>query len=193
MGLVPCRLGFSLGSGLEVAAVPTLVHVSLAAIQFQDPRRDAIEHVAVVGHEQQPAPVGGQPLLEPSDGVEVEMVRGFVEYEQHGLAGLARWTDLHERAGQCHALGLAARHRGQRVTQPPADAEPLRDRRRLPSRPGRIGHRFAEQRGVLFEHDDAGTSTATHGPLLRRLRTGELAQQGRFTRSVETDDGDPVP
>ena len=45
---------------------------------------DGVDEVAVVADEQQPAAPGHQVLLEPGDGVDVEVVGGLVEHQQVG-------------------------------------------------------------------------------------------------------------
>src|SRR5699024_4319236 len=70
------------GPALQVGAVPALVHVSGTAVEFEDPGGEAVENVTVVGDEDEAASVCGQAVLEPVDGVDVEVVGWFVEYEQ---------------------------------------------------------------------------------------------------------------
>ncbi len=98
----------ALGPRLEVAGVAAVVDVALPAVELEDPGRHPVEHVAVVGDEDQPASVLGEPLLEPGDGVDVEVVRRLVEDQQHVVAGFTGRPDLDERAGERDALGLAA-------------------------------------------------------------------------------------
>ena len=59
--------------------------VAGAPVELEDPGRDPVEHVAVVGDEDQAAPERGQPLLEPGDGVDVEVVGRLVEHQQVAL------------------------------------------------------------------------------------------------------------
>ena len=50
-----------------------------------------------------------QPLLQPRDGVDVEVVGGFVEHEHRLGVALARGPDVDERLRQRDALDLAPR------------------------------------------------------------------------------------
>ena len=50
------------------------MHVGRAAIELQDPGRDPIEQVPVVGYQHQTAAKRPQSVLEPVDGAQVEMV-----------------------------------------------------------------------------------------------------------------------
>ena len=75
-----CRVAGSAGPFLRN------VEVARAAVDLEHLVRDAVEHVTVVGHEEQPAREGGQPFLEVGDGVEVEVVGRLVEDERVPLA-----------------------------------------------------------------------------------------------------------
>ena len=100
----------------------------------------------------QPAPVGGQPLLQPGDGVDVEVVGRLVEQQQVGLAG--------EEPGQRHPFGLAARQGGRSTRRRSgAHAQPVEQRGRLPPVADRGGHR-------------AGAAAAAPGRAGRSARRG---------------------
>ena len=71
--------------GLEVGGVVALVGVGLAAVELEDPLRDVVEEVPVVGHGQHAAGVGREVALEPLHGLGVEVVGGLVEQQQVGL------------------------------------------------------------------------------------------------------------
>ena len=64
----------------------------------------AVDEVAVVGHEQDRALVGGQRVLEPGDRVEVEVVGGLVEHQHVGTR--------QQQPGQRHAHAPATGHLG---------------------------------------------------------------------------------
>ena len=56
-----------------------------AAIELEDPARDVVEEVPVVGHRDDGAVVLLQVPLEPRDRLGVEVVRRLVEQQQIGL------------------------------------------------------------------------------------------------------------
>ena len=66
---------------LQPRGVVALPRNAVAAVQFQNPAGDVVEEVAVVGHGDDGARVGFQELFEPSDGLGVEVVGGFVQQE----------------------------------------------------------------------------------------------------------------
>ena len=102
-----------------------------AAVELEDARRDPVEHVAVVGDEHEPAGEAGQPLLEPGDGVEVEVVGRLVQDEQVALGAVAQ---RHQRPGQRHPLGLAARQPADVGVEQVAEAEAVEHGLALPAR-----------------------------------------------------------
>ena len=48
-------------------------------------RRDVVQELAVVGDQKERTPEGLQVVLEPLDGLDVQMVRGFVQEEDVGV------------------------------------------------------------------------------------------------------------
>ena len=62
----------------------------LAAVELQDPAGQLAEEHAVVGHEHQRGVPAVQELLQPVDGVDVQMVGRLVQQQQIGLARPAR-------------------------------------------------------------------------------------------------------
>ena len=56
----------------------------LAPVQFEDPARDVVEEVAVMGHGDHGAFVPLEVVLQPGDGLGVEVVRRFVEEQDVG-------------------------------------------------------------------------------------------------------------
>ena len=176
----------------EVRGVAALVHVAATAVELEDPRRHPVEHVAVVGHQHQRTAVLGQALLQPADGVDVEVVGRLVEDQHDVVARLARRADLDEGAGERHPLGLPARQRRGRVVEAPAEVEPVERRRGVPAAAGDVTDRRSAERCVLVEHDDpAAPSTADHAGL-RLGDPGELAQQRRLAAAVQPDDGESI-
>ena len=86
---------------LEPARVIALVGDALAAVEFERPLGDVVEEVAVVGDEDDAARVFLEIVLEPGDGLGVQVVRRLVEQQDVGL----REQQLRQR----HAALLAAR------------------------------------------------------------------------------------
>ena len=114
----------------QVAGRLALAHVGgevgadgrhLLVLQGQDARADALQQAPVVGHEDEGARVGEEVLLEPLDGVDVEVVGGLVEEEQVGggeqaarqggarelAAGQREQAALEERGRQAQPLDHA--------------------------------------------------------------------------------------
>ena len=84
---------------LEPARVVALPRNAVAAVELEDPARDVVEEVAVVGDRDDGAVVLVQVALEPRDRLGVEVVGGLVEQQQVGLreqqAGTARPGGAH--------------------------------------------------------------------------------------------------
>ena len=78
---MPWRNGF----GLEKGGVVAGMGVSLAIGNLDDAGRDDVEEVTVVGDEDDSAAVGFEEVLQPADGLGVEVVGGLVEEEEIGL------------------------------------------------------------------------------------------------------------
>ena len=85
---------------LEPARVVALERDAAAAIELEDPLRDVVEEVAVVGDRHDRAGVLLQEPLEPVDRLGVEVVGRLVEQQQVGVA--------EEQPGERHAPLLAA-------------------------------------------------------------------------------------
>ena len=88
---------------LEPARVVALVGDALAAVELEDPAGDVVEEVAVVGDRDDRALVLGQVLLQPGDGLGVEVVGGLVQQQQVGRA--------QQQPAERHAPALAAGER----------------------------------------------------------------------------------
>ena len=184
----PIGQRLALGAGFQVAGVPAGVDVATAAIELEDPGGHPVEHVAIVGHQHEPATVHREALLEPGDGVDVEVVRRLVEDQQHVIAGLTRWSHLDEGAGEGDPLGLPARQRGGRFVEAAAEAEPVEDRRGVPRPAGDVTDGVARQWRVLVEHHDPCAAAPSDDPGLGLGATGELPQQRGLPAPVEADD-----
>ena len=109
-----------------------------AAVELDDARGQPAQEGAVVGDEQQRTAELDQKLLQPADGLDVEVVGGLVEQQQVGL-GDQRPRQQHpalEAAGQLRELGIrvqpqARQHRLDAVGVAPAASrlEPVLDAR----------------------------------------------------------------
>ncbi len=107
----------------QVVAVIAPVGLQLPMLQGEDRGDRLVEQGEVVGHDQHPASIGGEPLDQPGFGVEVEMVRRLVEQEDIGLG--------EEDSGQFHPAALATGHGDHRLVQlvvpdPESSCHPLR-------------------------------------------------------------------
>ena len=69
----------------EPGRVVALIRDAAAAIELEDPARDIVEEVAVVGDDEDRARILPQMPLEPGGRLGVEMVGGLVEQQQLGL------------------------------------------------------------------------------------------------------------
>ncbi len=102
LGQLLVELGVLAGLHLQLVALLGLVPGVVAgiaaeasAVELEDGRGQLRQEGAVVGDEQHGAVEGGQLLLEPGNGVEVQVVGGLVEQQQVRLG--------HQRPGQRHA------------------------------------------------------------------------------------------
>jgi hypothetical protein len=96
------RLGGELvGLALEIGGEVAGIAAQLAAVQFDDAGGHGIQEPPVVGDHQQRTAERPQHTLEPDDRLDVQVVGGFVQQQQFGLA--------HHGLGQCDALAHAAR------------------------------------------------------------------------------------
>ena len=91
----------ALGLLLQPGGVVALPRDAAAAVELEDPAGDVVEEVAVVGDDQDGAGVGDEVLLQPGDGLGVEVVGGLVEEQHLGL--------FEQQAAEGDAAGLAAR------------------------------------------------------------------------------------
>ncbi|MNZ89409.1 hypothetical protein D3C78_1083330 [compost metagenome] len=89
-------LGQTFGTGALEGAVATAVQGDLALIDVGHVVDHGIEEVPVVGNQHQGAGITLEPLFEPDDGVEVQVVGRFVEQQQ------VRWAHQGLRQVQAH-------------------------------------------------------------------------------------------
>lgn len=106
--LVECLLllGQALGALVFKVAVIAGVGGQLAARHFDDLGGDGVQKLAVVRNQQQGARIAGQPLLQPDDGFQVQVVGRFIQQQQIRAA--------HQRLRQVQAHAPAARKAGHR-------------------------------------------------------------------------------
>ena len=89
------------GLGLQIRGVVALVGIEVTTVDLADPLGNVIQEVTVVRDGQDGTLVVVQEVLEPQDGLGVQVVRGLVEQQQVG--------SLEQQLAQGHATALAAR------------------------------------------------------------------------------------
>ena len=174
---------------LEIGGVPAVVDEATPTVQFHDPRADAVEEVAVVGDQEQRSTVSGQALLEPADGIDVEVVGRFVEHQHRCLR--------HQGASQVYPLGLAPGELLQRPLHLRSEAQTVGHRFDLP---GLVAHsvvqRIAERRPGqltrLLQYRDLDPRSAAHRARLGLPGAREHREQCGLAGAVDADDRDPV-
>ena len=92
-GLLLLRQAF--GAGALEGRVAAAVEGQLLLLEVRHVIDHGVEEIAVMGDQQQRAGIALEPLLQPEDGVEVEVVGRLVEQQQLGRA--------HQRLGQIQA------------------------------------------------------------------------------------------
>ena len=85
---------------LQPGRIIALIGNAAAAIEFENPARDIVEKIAVMGDDQDRAGISAQMALEPVDGFRVEMVGRLVEQQKLRL--------LEQQAAEGDAAALAA-------------------------------------------------------------------------------------
>src|SRR5207237_8232603 len=109
------RLACALARGLVLApAAGPLAEPAASLFELDDPRHRPVEEGAVVRDDDEAAAELGDEALEPLESLEVEVVRGLVEAEH--------LEARQQQRGEPCPRGLAARERGQRLSEPPAEA-----------------------------------------------------------------------
>ncbi len=97
-----------------------VVQPQLAVLQMGHVVHHGVEEVPVVGDQQQGAGVGGQPLLQPQDGVQVQVVGGLVQQQEVGPG--------HQGAGQAEPDPPAPGEPGNRGLRiPRGEAQPVQE------------------------------------------------------------------
>ena len=124
-GLRGCGLRLTLEAGLEPRGVPTVVDVGGAPVQFEDLGGHSVEHMTIVGHQEETAPEAGEAGLEPTDGIDVEVVGRLVEHQQVDL--------LCQQVCEGDPLSLAAAQGRHGLLLPAAHAQPVEYGGHLPS------------------------------------------------------------
>ncbi|MGY3651612.1 hypothetical protein ACVWW2_006903 [Bradyrhizobium sp. LM4.3] len=96
---------------LQPGRVIALVGDALAAIELEDPTRDVVEEVAIMGDDQDRAGIVAQMPFQPRHGFCVEMVGRFVEQQEFGLVEqqLAQRDAAALAAGEFRDLGIVGR------------------------------------------------------------------------------------
>ncbi len=88
------------GLGLEIGGVVDLIGVEVTAVDLADPLGHMVEEVAVMRDGEHGAGVVLEEVLEPQDGLGVQVVGGLVEQQQVG--------GLEQQLAQGHAAALTA-------------------------------------------------------------------------------------
>ena len=158
------------GFRLEIRPVAAFVHVGPPAVELEHAGRDAVEQMAVVGHQDQAAPEGEQALLEPRHGAQIEMVGGFVEDQELGGMG--------QHPGQCHPFGLPARERPDVVVDGRGHAQTVQRRLGLPPLADGAAHGAGRELGRLREKAHPGTPSPENLALVGKIGAGDDPQQG---------------
>ena len=186
LGGVPFNAG---GTAFEVGVVAAVVHVALAAVDLQHTVGEPGQQVTVMGDQHQRTAKRHQSLLKPGDGVEIQVVGGFVKHQQVGVGD--------QCPRQCNPLGLPTRHAIHRHIGQPTHAQAVQHRSRLPRpRPGGLFHCRQGGTGgkvaLLVEHGHAHVTTHHHPARLRQFVAGQNAQQGGLAGAVHTQHAEAV-
>ncbi len=144
-----------LGAGALERRVVAGVELEAAALDVGDAAGDVVEEIAVVGNQQQRAAVILEPLFEPDDGIEVQVIGGLVEQQQVGAA--------HQRPPQVQPHAPAAGEARHRLQELPVGKTQAVQQGRCPG-PGAVAVDVAQQLVAV------GEALAVMG----RLRLGDL-------------------
>ena len=184
-GLGRRRVLLALGLPQEVGLVPSLVHVGRTAVELEHPGRHPVEQVAVVAHDDQAPGVVDEPVLEPGDGPQVQVVGRLVQDEE--------LTRLGQHPGERHPLGLAPRQRGDVGIDLATHAQPVEHGGRLPAVAHRLSDGTGRQVRGLAEEDGADPAAPPDDTGIRVEAAGEHPQQGGLAGAVDPDHAEPVP
>ncbi len=189
------RLAF--GARREVRRVPGSagpfmgnVEVRRAAVDLEHLVRDAVEHVPVVGHEEQARP-GTRPAI--PRGTRSRRGRGGWSARR----GPARPTRARaaRRARHASSAHPTARRSTRRARRPcPGARASLRPATPAPSRPSHTAdaHGARRQHRELGQRADPGVAAAPHDAGLGFAVAAHHREQRALTAAVETDDADAV-
>ena len=169
------------------------------AVEFDDPGGQLAEEDAVVRDEQQRPAVAEQELLEPADGVDVEVVRRLVEQQDVGLADqrLGQQRAALHAAGEDRHAAAASSPSARDAPRPPVPAPPVLVPRRVRHAPC-----AAATSSKTVPVRSCGTScdnSATQPLLPHDLAAVGLgprrasAQQRGLARAVAAQKAEPVP
>ncbi len=96
---------------LQPGGVVAFPRDAVPAVQFEDPARDIVEEVAVMGHGHDRTGEFGQEAFQPGNAFRIEVVGGFVQ-QQHVGIGQQQLAQCHAAtfaAGQCGYIGVPGR------------------------------------------------------------------------------------
>ncbi len=189
------RLPLALGLGQHERGVPALVGVDHPVVHLPRPLAHGVQEPPVVGHHHQCRGAVGEVVGEPGDGLDVQVVRRLVEYDE---------------------VVVAEQQRGQRTAAPLPAGEP--EHRPVQLHPGeqlvddlaqlRVGgplvvgpaaeHRLpdavaVDQLVALVEVADQQPAGLRHPAAVRRLEAGHHLEQRGLPVAVAADDPDPLP
>ena len=188
-----CGLHFlALGFEFEIFGVICGILIEGTVLQFHNAVGDPLEKIPIV-RDRDDGPVEFcEKVLEPQDGVHIDVVRRFVQNEQ---AGVSR-----ESGGERRALLLAAGKLGDVLIQI-AQAKARQQRAafvfRRVSRSGvqhglpQNGQSLGELR-ILRQISCAQSCHARDAAAVRCFETGQDFEQGGFSCPVDADQADPI-
>jgi len=182
--LLQCQLLDSLLLELRVIAG---IRSDGLVLDVQHPIDDGIEEFAVMRDHQQGAGERGQPFLQPDDGVEIQVIGGFVQQQQigprsqcarHGQAHPPPARELGNRALEIRGIESQAMHEGCRPRPRPIAVDGLQQSVEFGQLHGRIpplrvldGRHDAAQFGIAVE-DEFDCGALARGDFL--LHVGNL-------------------
>ncbi len=189
---------------VQVVVVVAGVLVEPAAAQFEDARAKRIQEFAIVGNEDQPAGVTREIVLEPEQGLEIEVVGRLVEHEQRGLADQqAGEVRAHDPAagkgfGLLVMVGLAETEAGQdflgaRLERPVDVVIVVVFRDELLAAGGDREHGFlADRRAFLRQVAEIRPALPLDGALVGLFLAEDQVEQRGFARPVRPDQAEAI-